>query len=150
MKIKTLCIITAVTWLVPIGGCVTEVDPVTGEKTTSLDPNAAATGEAIVEGGIAIAPLFGTAGAAVGGILLGVLGAWRKIKPSLMTAKTEAEQYHAAASAVVTGLEEFKETNPEAWTQVGKLLSEQMKKQGIDPKTIENVIRALRGLPPRA
>ena len=46
-----------------------------------------------------------------------------------------------------TAIEQFKESAPEAWTQLGELIDDRLSKQGIDPKTIENVIRAIRGLP---
>lgn len=138
--------------LLAIAGCVTTTNPATGEKNVALDPNSAIVtiGEAAAEGVAAVAPFLGPTGILIGGIAAGALGAWRKIKPSLTAAKTEAEQYHAAAAATVTGLEAFKESNPEAWAAIGTKIQEQLTKQGIDPKVVENVIRGLRGLPPKA
>lgn len=145
MRFAWMCVL-----LVLVVGCVKTVDPNTGQTLVGLDPNIPAIVEPIVQAGAGLAPLFGPIGAAIGGVLVGILAAWRKIKPSLVAAKAEAEQYHAAASAVVTALEEFKGTNAEAWKEIGLYISQQLTKQGIDPKTIENVIRALRGLPPKS
>ena len=152
MRKRTFQLAIALLVLVPVGGCLTVTDPNTGETSRVLDPNSAVvtTGEAIAQGVSAIGPFFGAAGGLIAGIATGVLAAWRKVKPSLAAAKTQAEQYHAAAAATVTALEEFKEAAPDAWSQMGKLLTEQMTKQGLDAKVIENVIRGLRGLPAKA
>jgi hypothetical protein len=133
-------------------GCVTGTDPNTGDPTKHVDPNSPVVvgGEMAAEGIAAVAPFFGPVGGLVGGIAVGVLAAWRKIKPSLTAAKTEAEHYHAAASATVTAMEQFKESAPDAWSKLGGLVSEELKKQGIDPKIVENVIRGLRGLSAKA
>jgi hypothetical protein len=50
----------------------------------------------------------------------------------------------------VEALEQFKEASPEAWTRLGGLIDDRLSKQGIEPKTVENVIRAIRGLPAKA
>jgi hypothetical protein len=133
-------------------GCRIVTDAVTGQQTRVLDPNSSLVigGEAAAQVAAGIAPFLGPMGAAAGGIILGVLGAWRKVKPSLTVARTEAEHYHAVAAATVAGVEEFKTTNPEQWEALGALLSAKAKEQGIDPRLIENVIRALRGLPAKA
>jgi len=135
-----------------VGSCVETTDPNTGQKKTHLDPNSKALQAA--EGGVeltgAILPLAGPAGALIGGLLLGALGAWRKIKPSLTEAKAEAAQYHAVAAGTVTALEEWKKLAPTQWDQLGTLIKAQMEKQGISPLLVENVIRGLRGLPPKA
>lgn len=131
-------------------GCKTTKDPVTGEKRYSVDPNDAAVVEAVVEGGAALAPLFGPIGTAIGGLLLGGLGVWRKVKPDLVKERTKAEHYHATAAATVTALEEFKNASPEEWLRVKKLVEAQLLKQGVDPLVIENIIRGLRGLPPKS
>jgi hypothetical protein len=131
-------------------GCITGTDPVTGEKTYSVDPNAAGKVEAVAQAVGSLTPLLGPTGALVGGVILGAVGAWRKVKPSLTEARTQADHYHAATTATVEALEQFKESSPEAWTKLGELIDDRLSKQGIDPKTIENVIRAIRGLPPKA
>lgn len=106
--------------------------------------------EAVAEGVAAVGPFFGATGALIAGIAAGALGAWKKVKPGLTVAKTEAEQYHATSAALVQALESFKETNPTEWDKMGALIAAELNKQGIDPKNIENVIRALRGLPAKA
>jgi hypothetical protein len=138
--------------MVSVCGCVTAVDPVTGEKTVAVDPNSpiVAGGEMVAQGVAAVGPFFGAVGVLIAGIATGVLAAWRKIKPSLTEAKAVAVQYHAAASATVTALESFKATNPVEWGRLGELISEQLTKQKIPPLVVENVIRAIRGLPPKA
>lgn len=147
---KTIGLFTICLLVMPIGGCLETTDPDTGKKTVSLDPNAAATGEGIAEAGIALAPLFGAAGLAVATALAGALATWRKVKPGLMQARTEAEQGHAAGAALVEAIGEFRKTNPEQWDKLGGLIEQQIAKQGMDPKTVENFIRGLRGLSPKA
>jgi len=135
-----------------VGGCLKTQDPTTGETTISLDPNSpiVAGAEGAAEAvGIAL-PLLGPLGGLIGGGLLTALAAWRKYKPLLVTAKTEAEQFHAAATATVLGIEEFKKENPEAWTKLGALIEPQLSKVGLTPLEVENVIRAIRGLPVKA
>jgi len=128
-------------------GCITATDPVTGEKTYAVDPNTATQVEGVAQAVGSLAPLLGSTGALVGGAILGVVGAWRKVKPSLTEARTQAEHYHAATTATVEAIEQFKESAPEAWAQLGELIDERLSKQGIDSTTVENVIRAIRGLP---
>jgi len=132
-----------------VAGCHVVTDAVTGQSVRVLDPNSPIVlgGEAAAEVAANVAPFLGPMGAAAGGIILGILGAWRKVKPSLAAARTAAEQYHAVAAATVTGIEEFKTTQPEAWDALGTLIEAKAKEQGIDPRLIENVIRGLRGLP---
>ena len=133
-----------------VSGCLTTIDPETGERMRAVDPNVPAMLEPFAEVGIAVGPLFGTIGAAAAGILAGLLTAWRQVKPKLIKAQAESDHYHAAASAVVESLESFKETNPDDWKALGDLIEYQLSQQGISPKTVKNVIRALRGLPPLA
>lgn len=136
--------------LVGLVGCMTAVDPNTGQKLVSVDPNAAAMGETVAGAGAAIAPLFGPIGGGIGGILATLLVVWRKVKPQLVTLKTQAEHYHASTAATVTAIEEFKKADPANWDKLKVLIEGQLTKQGLDPKIIENVIRAIRGLPAKA
>jgi hypothetical protein len=131
-------------------GCKVVTDPATGEKNYSLDQKVSDKAEQGAEVGIALDPLLGPVGIPIATALAGALAAWRKVKPQLTEAKTSSEEYHAVASATVQALESFKETNPEQWKQLGDLISAQMQKQNLDPVAVENVIRALRGLPPKA
>lgn len=152
MRKRTFQLAIALLVLVPIGGCLEVTDPNTGQTTKVLDPNSPVVtgGEAVAQGVAAVGPFFGAIGGLAAGIATGILAAWRKVKPSLVAARTKADQYYAAASATVTALEEFKKASPDAWSKMGQLLTDQMTKQGIDPKVIENVIRGLRGLPAKA
>jgi hypothetical protein len=131
-----------------IPGCLTLTDP-NGVQYTTLDPNVVGKVETGVQGVAAVAPLFGAAGAAIAAALTGALAVWRKVKPGLMVAKTQAQQYHAAASATVTALEEYKKVAPDQWNSLGKLIEDQLKKCGLDQLAVENVIRGLRGLSPK-
>jgi hypothetical protein len=152
MRARTFQVIIVCVILFPLGGCLTSVDPSTGQKQVSVDPNSPVimTGEAAAQGIMALGPFFGATGGLIAGIAAGILAAWKKVKPSLVAAKTEAAQYHAATAATVTALESFKASNPMEWTKLGELISTQLTKQNMDPLVIENVIRAVRGLPAKA
>ncbi len=151
MKRWTVLLLLLGWFSISLVGCITETDPNTGETTTRVDPNDRTL--VLVEGGAEaagrIAPLFGPIGVGVGSLITGVLGCWLKIKPSLTRAKSKSEQYHAAAAASVTAITEFRKLAPNEWEKMKALLANQMTKQGLDPKIVENVIRGLRGLPAR-
>ncbi len=138
--------------MVSMAGCVTATDPVTGEKTYAVDPNSGVV--KVVETAAAAAEVAAPFVAGPWGLLLtaiaGAGAAWLKVKPSLTTAKAKAEHYYAATASVVTAIEEFKKQAPDAWTKLETAINEQLTKQNVDPKTIENVIRAIRGLPEKA
>ena len=151
MRTPILIVATlALSSLLVTGGCLTTLltDPNTGETTelVSLDPNIVNAVEGAVETVSGVSSLFGTAGVSVSTLLLGALAVWKKVKPSLMEAKTEAAQYQAAASATVTAIEELKTIAPEACEKLKSLVDTKLSDQGIDPLIVENVIRALRGL----
>lgn len=149
---RTSMLVLVVVVLAMVAGCVTAIDPATGAKTYALDPNSTvvAIGEMVGTGAGAVAPFLGGPVGLVVGAIAGIAAAWAKVKPSLTKARTKADQYYAATAATVTGIEEFKKASPEAWSKLGTLIDEQLTKQNIDPKTIENVIRAIRGLPAKA
>lgn len=83
-----------------------------------VDPNQAAQVELVIQqvGGTltALGPVFPT-GTAIGGILLGALGVWRKLKPSVKVSKS-----------LVRSIEEFKAKDRESWerllTELGRLM----------------------------
>jgi hypothetical protein len=118
-----------------------------GLHNLAADPNASGALENGAEGVAGIASFFGPIGAMIGTGLLGAVAVWRKLKPGLAAATTKATQYHAAAQSVVTALEAYKVANPAQWEALGKLIEDQLTKQGLDPLVVENVIRGLRGLP---
>jgi len=81
--------------------------------------------------------------AVIGGILAGMVGAWRKMKPELEVAKTEAKLGTLAGEATATALEAFKKANPDEWGTLSDYL------ESNHGPTVDNFYRALRGLPPK-
>lgn len=92
--------------------------------------------------GVSLAVLFPPA-AALGGVLAGMAGAWRRMKPKLEDAESQAELATYAGEATAVALEQFKADNPKEWA----LLAEFLKKH--HGTTVENFYRALRDLPPK-
>jgi len=140
-------LLLAVVLSVGLTGCVESTDPASGETQYALDAEKAAEVEKYVETGITVLMALsviwpGLIPAGLAAILIGALAAFRKIKPQLVDAKSEAEQYHSTTASVVAAIEAFKESNPDDWTK----LEEKLKK-ALGPAA-ENIIRALRGLPP--
>lgn len=131
-------------------GCKVVTDPATGEKKYSLDTKVSDKAEQGAEVGVALAPLLGPIGIPIATALAGALAAWRKAKPKLIESQNKAAIYYSVSSATVTALDEFKKTNPEQWAVLGGMIEAQIQKMGGDPVAIENLIRALRGLPPKA
>ena len=142
MKRKVLL---AMVLLICMGGCIkTTTDD--GETTYRVDPNEIAKYEKPVEDSVdiltALSPLFPILLPIATGIG-GVLGLWRLQKPKFVKAQAESELYYNTANSLVAALEKFKETNP---TEYVKLKERLVKTIGSNT---ENVIRALRGLPPK-
>ncbi len=140
-------LLLAVVLSVGLTGCVESTDPVSGETQYALDTEKVAEVEKYVETGItilmALAVIWpGLIPAGLIAILVGALAAFRKVKPQLADAKSEAEQYHSVTASVVAAIEAFKESNPDDWTK----LEEKLKK--VLGPAAENIIRALRGKPP--
>ena len=133
-------------FLLLVGGCVTSIDPETGAKGVSVDPNVAAQ----IEGGSAAAVGILTVLGSMWPILIpiatgigGVMGALRTSKPKLVAAQSEASMYYSATEAIVNAIEGFKDVCPDEWKKLEQSLA-----KSIGPKA-ENLIRALRGLPPK-
>jgi len=147
---RILWMVVVVGVAVGMWGCIKAVDPETGQIVRIVDPNVAATGEAVVQGVATAAPLFGPVGVGIGGVLTGLLAGWRAMRPSLTRAQAKSKQYYAVAASSVSAIEAFKEASPDQWDKLGGMLKEQMLKQNVDPIVVENVIRALRGLPAKA
>ena len=128
--------------LLIVTGCVTGIDPNTGATTYNIDPNAATTAEKYVEAGASIMTVLAPIFPVLYPVLLitgGVLAAWRKMKPKVVKAQGRAEICHTTVEALVVAIEELKKVSPESW---GKLKDEIK----VGPE-IENIIRAIRGLP---
>jgi hypothetical protein len=87
--------------------------------------------------------LFWPPAAVIGGILAGVAGAWRKMKPELEQAKGEAQLGTLAGEATAVAIDEFKKKYPDEWDNLSRILADN---HGI---TVENFYRGLRGLPPK-
>ena len=121
-------------------GCTKEIDD-QGKTTWKLDPIRAEQIEDTIEGGANLLKvIYPPAGAAMV-TLLGLLGYWRKkIKPSFEKAKIEANLYHTTTHTIVAAIEELKKTDNPAWKKLEKEL-------GPMSVNLENVIRAIRGLP---
>ena len=136
-KVIVMCMM-----LLVVAGCVSGTDPNTGEKTWHVDPNAAATAEKYVETGTSIMTVLAPVFPVLYPVLLitgGVLAAWRKMKPKVTKAQDRATLMHTGVSSLVVAIEELKKASPESWEK----LKEEIK---VGPE-IENIIRAIRGLP---
>jgi hypothetical protein len=128
--------------MVVLAGCV--VAP-TGEAV--LTPEAIETIDAVAvaaepAGQLAVAlSMFWPPAAILGGILAGAAGAWKKMKPELITAQNHADLGMKAGEATASAIEEFKKQHPDEWSMFSDYLNSY---HGV---TVENFYRALRGLP---
>lgn len=132
--------------LLLVGSCVSGVDLVTGEPTVGIDPNISAKIESGAEATIGILTILGAFWPILIPIMTGIgggLATWRKIKPKLTEAQSEATMYYSATESVVTAIEDFKEKYPEEWDKLKAECS-----HTIGPQA-ENVIRAILGKPPK-
>jgi hypothetical protein len=133
--------------LVAFVGCIKSVDPVTGIANYSLDPNSAAKVDVVLAAGQGIGMAISSVAPEIGGLLLAALAAggavWRNLKPKLTEATDKAQKYYDATSTTVSALEKFKTEYPEDWEKLSPILE---KCTGVE---VENVIRALRNLPPK-
>jgi hypothetical protein len=92
--------------------------------------------------GMSLAVLYPPA-AVFGGILAGVFGAWRRMKPKVIEAENLAEIATAAGESTSFALEEFKKAHPEEWSTLSEYLTDH------HGPVAESFYRALRGLPPK-
>jgi hypothetical protein len=92
--------------------------------------------------GVSLAILWPPA-TVIGGVLAGVAGAWKKMRPKLVEARSERDFAEAAGEATAYAIEEFKKAHPEEWNSLSEALRDH---HGPE---IENYFRALRGLPPK-
>jgi len=127
-------------------GCTKEIND-QGKETWKLNPIFSEKIEAPIEAGgnllTALAPLLPYAGTA-GVALLTALGIYRKtVKPQFEEAKTEANLYHTSTHTLVAIIEDIKIKQPDLWAKLKPFLEDAKMS-----KNIQNVILALRGLPP--
>jgi hypothetical protein len=119
----------------------------------TVDPNAVTKIEAVTEGGASIlvqlTPILGPLAALIGGGILGALQIWRKVKPQILEAQGEAEISYAVTESLVEAIELLKKEQPEQWKKLGSFIDTAFKSAKIDTKILENVIRGIRGLPPK-
>ena len=139
-------------WLITIvfalcvAGCTKEIDN-QGKSTWKINPIVSEKVEQPIEatGNLltALSAVYPPAGAA-GVALLTALGIYRKkIKPNFEKAQTEANLYHTSTHTLVQVIETIKKEQPGAWKLIEPFLKSKM------GQNTENVIRALRGLPPK-
>ncbi|MHC4361224.1 MAG: hypothetical protein ACYSTZ_00250 [Planctomycetota bacterium] len=124
-----------------LAGCVTGQagEPVIAPETVeTIDAIAS-----VVEPVGASLGLFVPSAAAIGGVLAGLAGAWRRLRPKLKDAEDMAELGSLAGEATAVALEEFKAAHPEEWSTLSEYLREH------HGSTVENFYRALRDLPPK-
>ena len=152
---KKKFVLLAVLLMLAVGGCVAGTDE-SGEKTFSIDPNIAEKVEQGVAAGRAVLAILVSLGWSAGGVVVGYLGkaiqVWKVVKPKLVKAQSEAEMYHTVAMSSALAIDEFKKEYPDNWESLAGKLDE-VKKDIIKPEDqlkIENIIRGLRGLPPKA
>lgn len=85
-------------------------------------------------------PYASTAGLA----LLSALGIYRTtVKPKFVAAKTEANLFHTGMHTVVMAIEDVKKKEPELWSKLEPFLDSRI------GTITDNIIRGLRGLPPK-
>ncbi len=139
------CKLLLVMMLIGLCGCVKDVKD--GKTTYRLDPNEAAKYEQGIEiaGGIMqlLVPFFPWL---VAPLLAGgtAYATYKTQKPKFIKEQNRADLYHHAADSLVVAVEKFKETNPAEYDKLKGTLEDKIGREA------ENVIRALRGLPPKA
>lgn len=146
MKKMLRWMLICIVLIVGITGCITSTDPATGEKQISVDPNVAAQIEVGTQATVSILTILGAFWPILIPIGTGIaagFGTWVKVKPKLTQAQSEATMYHSATESIVMAIEDFKEKYPEEWD---KLKAECLHTIGTNT---ENIIRALRDLPPK-
>ena len=127
-------------------GCIKTVTD--GKTSYRVDPNKAVAVEKTAEVGVtvmqALTPFFPWLGAVATGIG-GGLAVWRQQKPKFIKEQSRADMYHSVTSGLVSAIEKYKKEgiSEAEWLNFEKILMGK-----IGPES-ENVIRALRGLPPK-
>lgn len=139
---KGLVVVLVLGWAcVVIVGCATTPAGETVIRPEAIDriDAIAAVAEPL---GVTLGILFPSA-AALGGVLAGIAGTWRRMSPQVKEAETQADIATFAGESTAVAVEEFKTKFPEEWSNLSRILSEH---HGL---TAENFYRGLRGLPPK-
>ena len=138
-------IVLSIVLLLCMAGCIAEVNE-QGEETYRADPCTVAKVERGTEAGISllgILSVFWPALIPVATGAAGIYGTYKKVKPKLDEAKTEANLYHTSTHTLVQVIEAIKKDQPDLWVRIEPFLESRV---GVNT---ENVIRALRNLPPK-
>jgi hypothetical protein len=133
-------------WIPAMAACLLAGCATTPAGAPTLSVEAVETIDAVAEVAIPLGSslaLLWPPAAVIGGILAGVGGAWKKMKPKLADARSDLDFAEAAGEATAYAIEEFKKAHPEEWSDLSTALREH---HGPE---IENYFRALRGLPPK-
>lgn len=112
------------------------------EASQAIDA-AIATGEAIETVGLAVSAWWPPA-ALLAGVIGGIAGAAKNLKPKLQTAQNKQELYYKAGESTAAAIEKFKTDFPNEWKHLEEFL-----KKNHGPE-VENVFRGFRGLPPKS
>lgn len=143
MRCRKWLLVAVVLGSFAVGSCVQT------DKGTQLRPDVAAGLDRAAGTTETLAPLlplvsaFWPPAAAIGGILAGLIGMWKKLKPQVTEAQDEAYLNYTVVAALVESIEKWKEGRPDDWAYLKTKLE-----KAIGPKA-EAVIRALRNLPPK-
>jgi len=142
-RTKLMCVAGIVVMLVMCGCAVTQPgEPIVKPETVETIDAIASIVDPLSQTTASLGLLWPPA-AAIGGLLAGMVGVWRKMKPELQTAKSEADLGALAGEATATALEAFKKAHPDEWGTLSDYL------ESNHGPTVENFYRALRGLPPK-
>ena len=136
--------IVAIVLALLVVGCVTSLDPETGEKLYGLDQNTVGGIESLVETSLTIGTVLAVLFPMIIPALTlagGIYGTWKKIKPQVVKAQDRATLMHTGVTSLVVAIEQLKKQSPETWEKLKKLIK-------VGPE-IENIILAIRGLPPK-
>ena len=144
--------VTMLVMMCIVVGCVTI--PNSGDPNEAprkvLDPNnpTLVNAETTAEGVGGLLALMGFP--AVGGLLTGVVGLWKGLKPKIVEAQKKADEAErkellaqAAAQTMANGIESLKTQSPASWEKLKPIYVDMMK----TAPSIEAFIRELRGLP---
>jgi len=153
VKSKILFALTILVCLF-VTGCLTSVNPETGQSLYALDPNTVNNLQEMGDAAsliLSILSLFWPVLLPVAGYVGGAVRISKKLTPKLTEAQTEVQMYHTIASSTALGIEEFKKEYPKEWKEL-EIKLDKFKDKIVKPEDqlkIENIIRGLRGLPPK-